>query len=44
MMPWTARLDAAMKVKRLNHAVLRVSDVPRAQEFWTSALGMVEAG
>ncbi|MCP4436919.1 MAG: VOC family protein [Actinomycetia bacterium] len=33
-----------MKVKRLNHAVLRVSDVPRAQEFWTSALGMVEAG
>lgn len=31
-----------MAVLRLNHAVLRVTDVARAQEFWTAALGMVE--
>ena len=31
-----------MTVRRLNHAVLRVTDVPRAQEFWSTALGMVE--
>lgn len=31
-----------MAVMRLNHAVLRVTDVARSQEFWTTALGMVE--
>lgn len=29
-----------MGVRRLNHAVLRVTDVPRARAFWTAALGM----
>lgn len=29
-----------MTVHRLNHAVLRVTDVPRATEFWTRALDM----
>lgn len=29
-----------MTVRRINHAVLRVTDVERATEFWTAALGM----
>jgi len=29
-----------MAVHRLNHAVLRVSDVPRARAFWAEALAM----
>jgi catechol 2,3-dioxygenase-like lactoylglutathione lyase family enzyme len=29
-----------MAVRRLNHAVLRVTDVERARDFWAGALGM----
>ena len=35
-------VGSIMAVTRLNHAVLRVTDVPRSQEFWSTALGMVE--
>jgi len=32
--------EAPMAVRRLNHAVLRVSDVRRAAGFWSEVLGM----
>ena len=35
------RFVGSMTVRRLNHAVLRVSDVERSRHFWTEALGMV---